>query len=132
MKQKVFAGARIFLGLIYFVFGLNGFLQFIPQPPMPESVVPFMTGLMSTGYFFPVLKATEVIGGLLLLTGFAAPLGLILLAPITVQIFLFHWVMTPGIENSLMPIVMIALHVTAAVAYWNLYRPLFDRKPILG
>ncbi len=127
MKSKVQMGARIFLGLIYFVFGLNGFLNFIPVPPLPENAMQFMSALMATGYFFPLFKATEVVGGAILLSGVAVPFGLVLLAPITVQIFAFHLFMTPGIENNIMSIVMVALHVTAASAYWHRFAPLFKK-----
>lgn len=129
MKSKIVMPARTILGLIYFVFGLNGFLNFIPAPPtMPEGALAFMTGMMAAPYFFPVLKGTEVICGTLLLSGFAAPLALVILAPITLQIFFFHLFMTPGLENAIMPVAMIVLHVTAAMAYWSLYKPLFGRN----
>ncbi|WP_041578083.1 acyltransferase [Bdellovibrio bacteriovorus] len=128
MQSKLATGSRYLLGLIYFVFGLNGFLQFIPAPPtMPEGAMAFMGGMMAAPYFFPVLKGTEVICGALLLSGFAAPLALVVLAPITLQIFLFHSFLTPGLENVIMPVVMIALHVMAATGYWHLYKPLFKR-----
>ncbi|ASD62298.1 acyltransferase [Bdellovibrio bacteriovorus] len=128
MRSKLATGSRYLLGLIYFVFGLNGFLQFIPAPPtMPEGAMAFMGGMMAAPYFFPVLKGTEVICGALLLSGFAVPLALVILAPITLQIFLFHSFLTPGLENVIMPVVMIALHVLAATGYWNLYKPLFKR-----
>ena len=61
MKNKIHLALRIFLGLIYFVFGLNGFLNFIPVPPMPEAMTTFMGAMLNTGYFFPLLKGTEVI-----------------------------------------------------------------------
>ncbi|WII70845.1 DoxX family membrane protein [Bdellovibrio sp. 22V] len=130
MKHKIAMISRIILGLIYFVFGLNGFLNFIPPPPtpFPEAAMTFMGGMMAAPYFFPVLKGTETLCGLLLLSGFAAPLALVILAPITLQIFLFHSFMTPGLENSIMPVAMIALHILAATAYWALYRPLFSRR----
>lgn len=128
MKTKVYFGSRLLLGLIYFVFGLNGFLNFIPTPTdMPQAAQTFMGGMMSASYFLPVLKGTEVIAGLLLLTGFAAPLALVILAPITLQILLFHGFLTPGIQNLIMPLVMTALHILAAQAYWNLYLPLFRK-----
>lgn len=83
--------ARILLGLMFFVFGLNGFLHFIPMPAtMPEKVTAFMNGLMASGYFFPLLKGTEVVCGLLLLVGAFVPLALIILAPIVLNIFLVH------------------------------------------
>ena len=131
MKTKVATGARLLLGLLFFVFGLNGFLNFIPAPAsIPEAAIAFSTALGATGYFFPVLKATEVLMGFLLLTGFAAPLALVVLAPITIQIFLFHFFLTHGASNSILPIVMIALHITAATGYWYLYRALFSKAKV--
>ncbi len=127
MKNKVQYGARFLLGLVYVVFGLNGFFQFLPQPPLPEAATNFFVALLATGYFFPVLKAAEVLGGAMLLGGVAAPLALVILAPITLQIFLFHHFLTPGLENSIVPLVMICLHVTAAMAFWPIYAPLFRR-----
>lgn len=127
MKTKIAMVARILLGLIYFVFGLNGFFNFIPAPPPPENVMAFMNGMMSAPYFFPVLKGTEVICGALLLSGFAAPVALVILAPITLQILFFHFFLTPGLQFQLMPLFMVILHAAAATAYWHLYRPLFSR-----
>ncbi len=127
MKSKVYVGSRYVLGLIYLVFGLNGFLQFLPMPPLPEGAMAFMGGLAGSGYFFPFLKGTEVIAGALLLAGFAAPLALVILAPITLNIFLFHLFLTPGLQNSVLPIIMIALNILAAMSYWHLYRPLFTK-----
>jgi putative oxidoreductase len=89
--------ARILLGLLFFVFGLNGFFNFIPTPTdMPEKVKTFMAGLMATGYFFPVLKGTETICGALLLSGAFVPLALVVLAPIIIQISLFHAFLEPS------------------------------------
>ena len=127
MEAKIRIGARLILGLIYFVFGLNGFLQFMPAPPLPESAVTFVGGLAGSGYFLPVLGATQTICGLLLLSGFAAPLALVILAPITLQIILFHAFLTPGLQNLVLPLIMVVLHVTAASAYRRIYRPLFSR-----
>ncbi len=128
MRTKVYFGSRLLLGLLFFVFGLNGFLNFIPAPAdMPAAAQAFMGGMMSASYFLPVLKGTEVICGLLLLSGFAAPLALVILAPITLQILLFHGFLTPGIQNLILPLVIAALHITAAQAYWNLYQPLFKK-----
>ncbi len=88
--------ARIFLGLVFFVFGLNGFLQFIPLPPLPDKAGAFMGALAATGYFFPLLKTTEIVAGLALLSNRFVPLALVLLAPIVVHIAAFHAALTPG------------------------------------
>ena len=61
--------ARVLLGAVFLVFGLNGFLHFLPQPPAPPRAMAFAGALAATGYFFPLLKATEVVAGALLLLG---------------------------------------------------------------
>ena len=119
---------RLILGLIYFVFGLNGFFQFLPMPPLPEGAGQFLGALFAAGYFFPVLKATEVIAGLALLSGFFVPLALVVLAPITLQILLFHAFLTPGLQNSLLPLVMLVLHVALGVLNISSYRELLKAK----
>ena len=133
MATKIQFGARIILGLIYFVFGLMGLaiafgLMRMPNSPMPEAATEFMKGIMATGYFFPVLKITETTCGFLLLIGLARPLALVILAPITLQIILFHANLTPGINNLILPSVMLTAHCVAMSAYWNLYKPLFSKK----
>src|SRR5205823_3105543 len=115
-------GLRIILGLIYFVFGLNGFLGFISMPPLPEAAMGFMGGMFSAPYFIWILKPTEIIGGFLLLLGKAVPFALVILAPITVNIFLFHLFLagSPG-----MAIGMFIIHVALIKMNWNAYKPMF-------
>ncbi len=88
--------ARVLLGLLFFVFGLNGFLNFMPTPPVPAPAGEFLGGLAATGYMFPLIKGTEVAAGALLLAGSFVPLALVLLAPVIVNIVLFHLVLAPG------------------------------------
>jgi putative oxidoreductase len=97
MKAKLPMIARVMLGLIFFVFGLNGFFNFIPMPTdIPENLMTFMGGLISSGYFFPLLKGTEVVCGALLLAGAFVPLALVVLAPIILNIFLTHAFLDPS------------------------------------
>ncbi len=117
---------RVLLGLIFFVFGLEGFLHFMPQPgPMPEKAVAFASGLMASGYFFKLLKGTEVLVGLLLLTNRAVPLALVMLAPITINIFAFHAFLAPSGVG--MAVVILALHLYLAWTRRDVFRPLFQR-----
>jgi uncharacterized membrane protein YphA (DoxX/SURF4 family) len=125
--EKLPVVSRLALGLVFTVFGLNGFLQFLPQPPLPESAVPFMTGLMSTGYFFPLLKGTEVLAGVLLLAGVAVPLALVLLAPIIVNIVAFHLVVSPGSYAMTALLVVWSLHL--AWSERHAFAPLFAKRP---
>ncbi len=121
--------ARILLGLLFFVFGGAGLLNLLPPPPdMPVKLQEFTTSLVNTGYFMPVLKGTETLCGLMLLTGFAPAIALVILAPITIQILLLHGFLTPGIQNLVIPILVLVLHLTAAARYWPVYRPLFKAK----
>jgi uncharacterized membrane protein YphA (DoxX/SURF4 family) len=126
--SKVSTASRYLLGLIYFVFGLNGFLNFLPVPPMPEAAASFMGALAGSGYFFPFLKGTEVLMGALLLAGFAVPFAYVVLAPITINIFLFHFVLTPGLQNSVVSIFMIILSILGAYNYRDVFTTLFTTK----
>jgi putative oxidoreductase len=82
--------ARILLGLVFFVFGLNGFLNFIPQPPLPTGLAgQFVTVLVQSHYVLFV-SGIQVVGGALLLVNRYVPLALVLLGPVIVNILLFH------------------------------------------
>ncbi len=115
--------ARIVLGMLFTMFGLNGFFHFIPEPPMPQRASAFMAALAATGYMLPLLKGTEVVAGLLLLSGRAVPFALTLLAPVVVNIFAFHVFLAPAGT----PIALFALLMGLYVAYEHraAYRQLF-------
>lgn len=87
--------ARILLGLIFVVFGANGFLHFLPSTPPPGAAGQF-AGLLFTTHYYIVIFALQFIGGVLLLVGRYIPLGLVILAPIIVNILLFHIHMAPS------------------------------------
>lgn len=94
---KITCAVRWALGLFFVVFGLNGFFHFIPPPAdLPEAAVNFFGALAATGYMLPLIKGTELVGGALLLCTSTAPLGLILLAPVVVNIVLFHLFLAPS------------------------------------
>ena len=81
---------RILLGLIFTVFGLNGFLHFIPAGPLPPGPAgEYMTALFESHYFL-VIGVFQVAGGLLLLVNRFVPLGLTFLGPVVVNIILYH------------------------------------------
>ncbi len=88
--------ARIILGLIFTVFSINFFVPFLPMPePTPEAGA-FLGALMASGYMFYFIKIVELVGGIMLLIGICIPLALLLLAPIVVNIFLFHIFLDPA------------------------------------
>jgi len=82
--------ARILLGLVFVVFGSNAFLHFIPMPPPPAGLAgDFMKSLFMSQYFY-VVAVTQILGGLLVLSGRFTALGLLFLGPVIVNILSFH------------------------------------------
>lgn len=115
--------ARYLLGTLFFVFGLNGFLGFLPTPPLNEASASFMGALAATGYMFPLIKGTEVVAGAMLLGGRFVPLALTLLAPVVVNIALFHIALVPGLP---MVALLLALQTYLAYAYRDAFRGVLD------
>ena len=87
--------SRSLLGLVFLTFGANKFLNFLPAPPVTGMAAQFMGAMFATHYIW-VVAASEVVGGLLLLTGRYAPLGLTLVGPVVVNILAFHTFMAPS------------------------------------
>lgn len=115
--------ASIALGGMLVIFGLNGFLNFIPMEPPTGDAGTFMGGLAAAGYFFPLLKITEIGVGLALLLRRYVPLALTILAPISINIVAFHLFMAP----QALPVALFILIANAALAYHHrqAYRALF-------
>jgi len=90
---------RILLGLIFVVFGLNGFFHFIPMkgpmPPADSLAGQFSNSMMKSGWMAHV-SFFQVVGGALVWIGGTAPLGLVLLGPIIANILMFHILMMSG------------------------------------
>jgi hypothetical protein len=114
--------ARTLLGIIFVVFGLNGFLPFLPQPAMPQPAIAFFGGLAASGFMLPLLFATQLVGGALLLLGMV-PLGLLILAPVIVHIVAFHVFLAPA--GLPLAVVVAALELFLAWIHRWAYRPLF-------
>jgi uncharacterized membrane protein YphA (DoxX/SURF4 family) len=124
------AVARILMGLIFFIFGLNGFLHFIPQPktPMPEGALAFATALMNTGYMMPLVSGTQLLVGVLLLLNLFVPLALALIAPIIVGIICFHIFLAPAPGAMAPGTVVLVLELYLAWAYRNAFRPMLAMR----
>jgi uncharacterized membrane protein YphA (DoxX/SURF4 family) len=82
--------ARLLLGLIFVVFGLNGFLNFLSMGPMPSGLAGQFVGALALSHYFWVVAALQIAGGALLLVNRFVPLGLVLLGPVIVNIILYH------------------------------------------
>lgn len=120
------AVVRYLMGLLFFVFGLNGFLNFMPAPPLEGDMLTYMTGLMATGYFLPMLKLFEILAGIFLLSGFYVPLALVILAPINLNIFMLHAALAP--EGMPMAIFVLGGNIFLAWVYRENFKGVFARK----
>ena len=98
--------ARILLGLLFAVFGLNGFLHFIPMKP-PTGLAGQYMGALFVSHYLVVVFVLQLVGGVLLLANRFVPLALVLLGPVIVNILLFHATMAPeGLPMILFAIVL--------------------------
>jgi putative oxidoreductase len=87
--------ARYLAGVIFLVFGLNGFLNFIPLPPLGGIAGQFMGALYASHYLW-VIFAFQLVAGVLLLANRYVPLAVAVLAPVIVNILSFHVLMAPS------------------------------------
>jgi uncharacterized membrane protein YphA (DoxX/SURF4 family) len=126
IQNKLPTIARYLLGVIFFVFGLNGFLHFIPQPPMSGPPANFIGALLATGYLFPLLKGTEVVAGALLLSNRYVPLALALLAPVVINIVAFHAFLAPA--GLAVPIVVLVAELYLARSYRDSFAPMLQAQ----
>jgi putative oxidoreductase len=114
--KTTYSIARILLGLLFLVFGLNGFLHFIPMPPPTGLAGQYMGVLFVSHYLTPVF-ILEVAGGALLLANRFVPAALVLLGPVLVNIVIFHSLMAP--EG--LPLALVATALWAAI-FWRARR----------
>jgi putative oxidoreductase len=118
--------ARILLGLIFFVFGLNHIVPFIPMPAMPPSDMTTLSTLMMGHGWFKFYGFVEAAGGLMLLFGRFVPLGLTLIAGVGVNILLFHFTFEPS--GLYIPLFCAILEVVLVFAYRESFRGVFAAK----
>lgn len=88
--------ARLLLGLMFLVFGLNGFLNFLGMGPMPSGLAGQFIGALFLSHYFWVVAGLQIAGGALLLVNRYVPLGLVLLGPVIVNILLYHGFLNPA------------------------------------
>ncbi len=87
--------ARLLLGLIFVVLGLNGFLNFLSMGPMPTGLAGQFIGALFMSHYYWIVAGLQVIGGLLLLVNRFVPLALVFLGPVIVNIICYHVFLNP-------------------------------------
>ncbi len=116
--------AQILLGLMFFVFGLNGFLNFIPAPPIPGPAGAFNSAMQGTHYTWFV-SGVQLIAGILLLTNQYVPFAVVVLAAVLSNILVFHATMLPA--GFPVAIFATVLWIIVALPLRPHFAPLFAR-----
>jgi putative oxidoreductase len=94
--------ARYLLGFVFVVFGLNGFLHFIPMPA-PTGLAGQYMGALYVSHYLSLIFLLQLVPGVMLLANRFVPLALTLLGPVVVNIFCYHAFM----DNSGLPLALI-------------------------
>ena len=120
---------RVLIGLLFATTGLNGFLNFMPAPDpstMAPAGVAFSAALYATGYMLQLAAGVQVVAGVLLVAGRFVPLALALLAPMVVNIFLFHVFLEPA--GTAIAVIVVAAEIGLAWAYRDKFRPMLQAR----
>ncbi len=116
---------RVLLGAGFIVFGLNILHPFLPMPPLPENSRPAQFGaLMGPTHWMALVGVFQLLGGLLVIIGRTAPMGLVLLAPVLVNVLAFHVFLQDG--SGIAPgLVFSAFEIFLIYAYRKYFLPIF-------
>lgn len=115
---------RVLLGVLYAASALAWFFNLMPQNEMSGDTGTFITGLVVSGYFFPLLKWTELLCGISLISGKFAPLANVIIFPVTVHIFLFHAFLAP--DGMIIPAAMVLMNLFLAYGWREKYSPMLQ------
>ena len=117
---------RVLLAAMYLFASVSYFLNLMPKAPeMTAAQTSFMTGVMASVYLFPLIKITELFGGILLLVGRTAPLAALVIFPVTLNIFLYHAFLGP--KDLPMVGVMLIFNLFLFYAYRAKYLPIVSK-----
>lgn len=118
--------ARLLLGLVFVVFGLNGFLNFLDMGPMPTGLAGQFIGALILSHYFWVVAALQIAGGVLLLVNQFVPLALVLLGPVIVNILLYHIFLNPS--GMLVAVVVTILWLVVFYAKRQYFSGIFAQR----
>lgn len=121
--KKVPLILQFLLGALLVLFGANKFLNFMPAFEFANPAAGKLMGALASSYIMPLVGAVEIVVGILLLTRKAVPFALVLLAPISVNIVLFHATLDP--PNIVPALVVAALNIFLIYNRWDRFKNLF-------
>jgi putative oxidoreductase len=124
--QKLPTVTRIAMALAFTVFGANQLLNFLPQPPLSGPPAEFFGALFATGYMLPLIALTQIVAGVMLLSGRFVPIALTLLAPVLVNILAFHVFLAQG--GYALPALLLAAELYLAWTYRDAFAPMLQAR----
>ncbi len=118
---------RTLMGLIFIASSVVVLAEIVEPPTdLPPKVQTFQDGMEATGYLLYLIKVTELVCGLLLVSGRFVPLASVMIFPITLNIFLYHiFVYTEGLPVA---IFLLVVNLVLAYVHRSSYSPLFKAK----
>lgn len=117
---------RVLMGLLFLFASIVYFLNLFPQPELTGNTKTFMDGVNVTRYLMPLIKITELLCGIAFVSGYFVPLATIVIAPIVVNIFLFHaFVDTQGLPVG---IFLVLANIFLAYVNWDKFKRLLEAK----
>jgi len=126
MNRKIVVGVRIIFGLLLVAMGSMAFMNFPISQEMPEASRAFAQALADTGYMNYFTGIVEILVGLMFVTRRYVALGAILLAPISVNIILFHIFL--DLTTIVPGLILTALNIFVAYSEWGKYREVLKAK----
>lgn len=117
---------RVLMGLLYIFASVVVLFNLFPQPEMTGREKVFSDGIAASGYLMTLIKLTELVCGLAFVSGFYVSLAAIVIAPITLNILLYHIFVAPA--GLPVAIFLVFANVLVAYAHWDKYKPLFEAK----
>ncbi len=117
---------RVLVGLLFLFASIVVLFKLVPQPELVGRVKVFMDGVNASEYLMPLIKITELVCGIAFVTGYYVPLAIVVIAPVIINIFLFHaFVDTQGLAVG---VALVLANVFLAYAYRDKFRPLLAAR----
>jgi len=117
---------RVLMGILFLFASITVLFKLIPQPELTGNVKIFMDGINATGYLMPLIKITELLCGIAFVSGRFVPLATLVIAPIIVNIFLFHaFVDTQGLPVA---VFLVFANIFLSIANWEKFKPILGVK----
>src|SRR5687767_9991990 len=116
---------RVLMGLLFLFASIPVLLNLFPQPELTGNTKIFMDGMNASKYLFPLIKITELLCGLAFVSGFFVPLATVVIAPIIINIFLFHVFVAPE-QGLAVAVALVLANIFLAYANWDKFQPLLE------